>query len=628
MNQTFDNGVDPILWTNYTTGNPTKFTVGHYNNPTGSNDSIYLKLNEDGGNWQDTSSLINYSFPLLRENIPYEDWYIKYSVKWIMTDNSWRDDLPSGSKYVMGLKFSYNDGSSTSREFNLKKPSEIMNNTWYHITMNELISPFPELYGYDPPANVSMYFSFGVKNAAYSPIGSLTIYYDNISFEIQSIPKPSTIDLKITDNAIGGLKNQPIQDFQNLFGKGNIFLEGNWSGEVGGSTHEFSFTSNSSGNVLINTNFHAIASSLGFTTTSIGTTGSDFTVENGSKVIWTMNIPISIPGSYSINYYFNVSKPLNWKVTQVLDPYSNNRITEVIGAGVGNSTLTVPNNIITNGVWKIVAEAPNYVELAHLFRKEASAWNVNNTFYIHDRLKINASINTSLIPSIENTEAILKIYGPNGSLWYQEADSVNIDGTIEFSEIILGNNNASAGKYSAQIIWNDHNLNASQVGIKLLEFNVIHKTSIIAIDTYFERFAGDPLLLKVKFIDSDLNTSIAFATITYNSTFGSSGTMVYHGLGEYISEIDTNSLGLGDYYFSFNASKSYYQNQSSIDLIHLKIVAQPLALEVPKTVISGSGNDYISCQVNVTGAFSGTLITEPANISTEQLQITLMGRIP
>ncbi|MFX0033700.1 MAG: hypothetical protein ACFE9P_13630, partial [Candidatus Hermodarchaeota archaeon] len=309
MNQTFDNGIDQKSWTNYTTGNPAKFTVGYYSNPTGSNDSIYMKLDEDGGNWQDTSSLVNYSFPLFRDSIPYEDWYIKYSVKWVMTDNSWRDALPGGSKYVMGLKFFYKDGTSTFREFNLKRPAEIVNNTWYHITMLDLISPFPELYEYNPPANVSMYFSFGVKNAAYSPVGSLTIYYDNISFEIQAIPKPSTMDLRITDNAIGGLENQPVLDFPKLFGKGNIILEGDWLGGLGGTTYEFSFTSNSTGYALINTNFHVIATSHSFTTTSIGSTGTDFIVENGSKIIWTMNIPITIPGSYSINYYFNVSKP-------------------------------------------------------------------------------------------------------------------------------------------------------------------------------------------------------------------------------------------------------------------------------------------------------------------------------
>ena len=118
--------------------------------------------------------------------------------------------------------------------------------------------------------------------------------------------------------------------------------------------------------------------------------------------------------------------------------------------------------------------------------------------------------------------------------------------------------------------------------------------------------------------DYDFDTYIAFATVAYNSTIGQSGIMGYLGSGTYFLDFDTSGLGLGDYYFSFNASKNYYQNQISIDLIHLKIIAQPLALEVPKTVMSGSGNNYVSCQVNVTGALSGTLIW-PVNISTNWL---------
>jgi hypothetical protein len=203
-------------------------------------------------------------------------------------------------------------------------------------------------------------------------------------------------------------------------------------------------------------------------------------------------------------------------------------------------------------------------------------------------------------------------------LWYQEENvAVDISGNLEFSEITLGTSNASTGKYSAQIIWHDHDINMSQVGFSLLQFNVIHKTNLTAIDSYFEQLAGDPLLLKVKFMDSDLNASIDFATVTYNSTFGSSGSMVYQGFGVYFSEIDTSSLGLGDYYFSFNASKSYYENQTAINLIHLKIIAQPLALELPHTAISAMANDYAICQINVTGAISGTLIIDGANITTD-----------
>ncbi len=52
-----------------------------------------------------------------------------------------------------------------------------------------------------------------------------------------------------------------------------------------------------------------------------------------------------------------------------------------------------------------------------------------------------------------------------------------------------------------------------------------------------------------------------------------------------------------------------------INLIHLKIVAQPLALEVPHFALEGIANSIISCDINTTGAISGTKVY-PANVST------------
>ena len=60
-----------------------------------------------------------------------------------------------------------------------------------------------------------------------------------------------------------------------------------------------------------------------------------------------MYFPVAMIGSYSTDYYFNISKPLNWNVTQVIDPYSNDKILDVLGAGKGNSTITIPNAIIS-----------------------------------------------------------------------------------------------------------------------------------------------------------------------------------------------------------------------------------------------------------------------------------------
>ena len=98
----------------------------------------------------------------------------------------------------------------------------------------------------------------------------------------------------------------------------------------------------------------------------------------------------------------------------------------------------------------------------------------------------------------------------------------------------------------------------------------------------------------IVWVNNDFNKSISFATVTYNSTFGTFGSMVYSGSGIYILDLDSSSLSLGDYYFSFNASKPFYENQTKENLIHLKIVAQPLDLEVPHYALEGNANSIIT----------------------------------
>jgi hypothetical protein len=93
--------------------------------------------------------------------------------------------------------------------------------------------------------------------------------------------------------------------------------------------------------------------------------------------------------------------------------------------------------------------------------------------------------------------------------------------------------------------------------------------------------------------------------------------MAYIGSGVYFVEINTGPLTPGDYYFSFNASKIGYVNQNKSNLIHLKIFEQPLALEVPARVINAMANNFAVCQINITGAISGELITDGANITTD-----------
>ena len=127
----------------------------------------------------------------------------------------------------------------------------------------------------------------------------------------------------------------------------------------------------------------------------------------------------------------------------------------------------------------------------------------------------------------------------------------------------------SVGVYQTIVEWTNNISSTSRekVGYNEFTFSIWHRTNLTAVNSYIEMVAGDPLLLKVKFVDFELNASIDFATITYSSTFGSFGTMVYLGSAVYFIDLDTSSLLLGDYYFSFNASKPFYENQTLENLI-------------------------------------------------------------
>jgi len=176
----------------------------------------------------------------------------------------------------------------------------------------------------------------------------------------------------------------------------------------------------------------------------------------------------------------------------------------------------------------------------------------------------------------------------------------------------------SVGTYQTTLIWinNQSYLNRDKIGFLQFEFQVWHRTNLTAVNFYEEKVSGEPFLMKVKFVDNDSSTFIDFATVTYNSSYGASGTMIYFGSGTYVADMDIN-LTLGNYYFSFKASKQYYENQFKRNLIHLKIISQPLALKIPHEVINVDANSYAVCQVNVTGAISKTLITGGVNLTTD-----------
>ena len=598
INETFDSGYDNAYWFNSTTTeNKSLVIFDWYNDTIGSNDSIYIKyLYNESNNWKSVNSYWNYTFNLDRENIPYFEWSIDFNYRFLTNNTDWFTTAPGGTKIYCSIMI-----NGKTQQFNLGKITTIDNDTWY--TAN--IAPFtPELYEFDPPGTFNILFGIGWGNLDFNPNGYLELFFDNITLNLQTIPKPSQINLTLTDIEHGIIKQ--IDDISG-YGLGNTTLNDSWAGSVGGEEHRFSFASNSSGKVYIYSDFFVKADSSRFTTTELEEKGSDFIVENDTLVEWTMFFPVSIPGTYSKDYYFNVSKPTNWKVTHLIDPYGADKISQVLGtSGPGNTTLVIPNEIIVNGRWKVIAESPNYLLNANIWNKTLSTWEKSSNFEVSDVLKINATIDNYLISDIETTNASLLIYYPNGTEWTQAYQEVSLDssGNVEFKNITLGALNASAGNYIVQIRW--FNQDTSQIGFYLLNFEVIHHTILSLADDQEPLvspiYTGDTVLIKINYTDIDIRVGIIGANVNYtidNETV-ITGDLVYFGGGIYVAEIDTNNWQKGLYNVSVYAEKLYYQSQYKSKLIKLEVTERTTLTspQVGGEIVPWGNNITISMSYN------------------------------
>ena len=433
------------------------------------------------------------------------------------------------------------------------------------------------------------------------------ISIDNIQFEVWT--KPNQPNLMLAKD----VEFDQEYSYENItFGRGNSFIDVERSRT---ETSDIKFTISKNPlcteelqiyNITITSKAFKI-----FNSTMNGLEGSEFVTNN--QINWQTKCSFIIPYGY-LNNWAEIIKPSDWNVTSIIDGYSIEKKGSCTGFDLGFETLIIPQNVLESGIWTIKAVSQNYISNGSLNVQIGATYAKESRITMGDTFQINATLNNTV--SYQYTHMNCTIEFPNGSLYYRGDKELN-SYDVEFGSFTVGKN-MPVGSYNVVLLWtsNQSDLYRDKVGYLQFYFDVWHHTNLTAVDSYIEKVLGEPLLIKVKFTDYDLNTNIGFALITYNSTLGISGTMIYFGSGIYAIDIDTSGFEIGDYFFSFNASKSFYENQTVDNLIHLKVVPQPLSLEVPHYALEGNANSIISCMINVTGAISGLLLS-PANISTD-----------
>ncbi len=458
--------------------------------------------------------------------------------------------------------------------------------------------------------NITVRVGVITENNTISPASKLQLLYlDNIQFTVWTEPSVSNLIVAkdLDDNEEYGYQNT-------TFGKGKTFIDVERS-KNGNSDIKFTISKNDTFPEELN------VYNITITSEAVKIFNSTIDLQDGS--LYTSNTNINwqtegfitvLPYTY-LNNWAEINKPSDWNITSVLDGYGAEKRASCTGKEFGSENLIIPKGIFTSGLWTIKAVSQNYISDRNIGVWNGSKFVSQSSLTYNDKFQVNITLNDTI--SFQNTQINCTIKYPNGTTFWdgnQEPQSEN----VKFGNFTVGSN-MSIGDYQVMVEWTNNNsyLTRDQVGFAEFGFKVWHHTNLTAVDPDFEQVAGDPLLVKVKFLDDDINEPVHFASVKYNSTFGASGVMGYLGSGVYFIDIDTSSLGLGDYYFSFNSTLEFYENQTANNLIRLTIISQALALEVPSSAINAMANSYAICQVNVTGAVSGELIPGDANMTTD-----------
>nr|MDO8045923.1 hypothetical protein [Candidatus Baldrarchaeota archaeon] len=422
------------------------------------------------------------------------------------------------------------------------------------------------------------------------------ICYDNVQLFLECLAKPSQVNLNFAEAR--NLSNSvTVSDLG--FGNGEAVLETSvpWISDV-----NFTFLSSP----LVDGTITLCANTTVYITHSTQTDSSEFFASNGGNVEWVLTfLARQLPDPY-ITYYFNVSYPLDWNVTSVLDSYgyeqfntSDPHAYEYITPS-GKVFKCDVSDTGHYGVWTIYLISNNYVR-----EFKVQYWDVDEntwkdagslpSFYVNESTKVRICVRvTDKNGNVPANNGVLNItvYFPNGSKWFSNiTNSLDPQGWGNTSEFVLSANNASAGKYSISISWS----NGEEAGYLAGDlFIVIHRTSLTSDKSKYFVYRGDFITVRVRFLDIDTNESVADADVSY-SWIGGSGKMLYSG-GWYIVDLDSSKApDIGIYNVTIVAQKYGYENHSVIVRVEVQDRTELISPVKNLTVYTGRSFSLSVC---------------------------------
>ncbi|MFX0081419.1 MAG: hypothetical protein ACFE94_06685 [Candidatus Hodarchaeota archaeon] len=583
------NGDFPLNYTNwiYACNNPTRFT----NN--GWQSGGYVEIEISAG------SVSKHDQGVHQQNFSIAQPFNDNSLASFSIDYFFDSNVPSPPENLTLYLAIVINGIEVNKTISF---SELTKNAW---TNTKLIYN-PSMYGQILPGNVSIKTGLYALSDLSLTAAQQFIQIDNIKYEIWTMPNKPYL-LKALD-----FHSSLNYTYYNLsYGRGYSFIDVE---RITNTTTNIEFTiyQNLTNIIDIQIKNISINSYLvkSFNSTFMGVEGSYYSID--LQIGWETNFIISNPLLYS-STLIQIKKPMDWDIVSIYDGFGVNKTESCLGTGIGSKTITIPTEIINQGLWNIEATSIDYITGGNTAVWNGTSYEDSSILMYADLFQIHTTLNDTF--PLDDTIVRCTIQYPNGSTFLNETSPASQ--IVAFGDYTV-DQNMIVGEYEVLLEWtnNESSIMRDKIGFERFHFTVWHNTSLKAIKSYFETMVGAPLLVKVNFTDIDIGTYIDFASITYNTSYGTEGYAIYLGSGIYIIDLDTSSLELGDYYVSFNASKDYYQSQEMKDLIEVKIIAEPLALQLPCGILEVEGNSFIKVQVNVTGLNTGSYYW-PANISSD-----------
>jgi hypothetical protein len=405
------------------------------------------------------------------------------------------------------------------------------------------------------------------------------IYIDNVELWIKAEADPEEINLLLNSSEVES----------DGWGKGHIqynALNGRWTGDyvyANFSSSDPVTLSNYTMELETDLQLYLIKnfpeSNWKEDTSELGT---NFELKNGENVNWLTYANIQFPDSYE-ETNLTLIFPEDVNITEVYTPTDTTRTNNILD-NCDNSTpglLNIPVRDVTsvyNGFFQIKGVSPNYCEDLKFYNNHTGGWVENSTVLSEDYLNVTAEItNNALVSSyLDQTQAILTIQFPNGTIWKSQHKDVKNNGYVYFDPIYIPSTppEYEFGEYDVAVTWNNsfNSFDLNETGVIYNTFTVIHNAVLKPEDGNYDGYYNGAYYIEdvpdgiikniyIEFYDEVDSSAITedFAEV-YTKYSGIEYLPMVGAGGIYLLQYNTSQAGAGNTTITVYGNSSYHIN--------------------------------------------------------------------